>query len=90
MSEAKSVKELKELIIAIEPVAVFVKKVAADKKVGLDDLPYLIDLSKQLDTIAEGAQDVDQILAELKDLDEAEVMEVIGQLIKLAKAIKAA
>lgn len=90
MSEAKSVKELKELIIAIEPVVVFIKKVAADKKVGLDDLPYLIDLSKQLDTIAQGADGADEIVAELKDLDEAEVMEVIGQLIKLAKAIKAA
>lgn len=90
MAESKSVKELKEVIIAIEPIAVFVKKVAADKKVGLDDLPYLIDLSKQLDTIAAGVNDAEIAVEEIKDLDESEVLEIVGQLIKLAKAIKAA
>lgn len=86
----KNVKELKELLIALQIIGVFAKKVAADKKVNLEDLPYLVDLAKQMDQILMAVDGIDEIDDELKDIDEAEAMEVLGQLIKSIKAIKAA
>lgn len=86
----KNVKELKELLIALQIIGVFAKKVAADKKVNLEDLPYLVDLAKQMDQILAAVDGLSEIDEELKDIDEAEAMEVLGQLIKSVKAIKAA
>lgn len=86
----KNVKELKELIIALQIIGVFAKKVAADKKVNLEDLPYLVDLAKQMDEVLAGIDGLGEVDDEIKDIDEAEAMELLGQVLKAVKAIKAA
>lgn len=86
----ENVKEIKELIVALEVIGVFAKKVAADKKVNLEDLPYLIDLAKQMETVLAGVEGLDKLPEEVKDIDESEAMELLGQVLKTVKAIKAA
>ena len=87
---AEGVKAIKDVIGALKPVAVFVKKVAADGKVNLEDLPAVVELAKELDTILAAAKEVNEIPAEIKDIDEQEALEIIGAVFALIKAVKAA
>lgn len=87
---SEGTKELKELLVSLKDIAVFAKKVAADKKVNLEDLPALVDLAKNMDEVLAGFDGLNKIPDEVKDIDEAEAMELLGQVLKLVKEIKAA
>lgn len=83
------IKETKEVLKAIEPVLVSVKKIAKDG-ITAADLVHLIDLVQELEKIAEGVKGIDKVPAELQDLDQAEVMELIGAGYAIADAINKA
>jgi len=87
---SEGTKELKELLVSLKDIAVFAKKVAADKKVNLEDLPALVDLAKNMDEVLAGFDGLNKIPDEVKDIDEAEAMELLGQVLKLVKEVKAA
>lgn len=84
----KQVKEVKELLKGLEVVGVAGVKIAADGKVGLDDLTHLVELAKQIDVLTAAVQGVNEIDDEIKDLDQAEIIELVGAVYGLAKALK--
>jgi len=88
--ESVSIKETKEALAAVELLAVSGVKILADGKVNFADLPVLADMAKNLDTIIEGVKGADQIVAEAKDLDQAELIELGTIAFNIVKSIKAA
>jgi hypothetical protein len=90
MKNKISIKETKELLVALGLVAVAARKIGKDKKISIDDISALIDLSKDMDKLAEGVQGAGEIPSELGDLDESEVMEIIAGLYKISKDINKA
>lgn len=90
MSESKSIKEIKEALAGVELLGVSGVKIFADGKVNLADLPVLADLAKNLDVLIEGVKGADQIPAEAKDLDQAELIELGTLAFNLVKKLKEA
>ena len=90
MSEQKSTKEIKELIEGLKLLGLAAKKVTKDGKIGVDDLAHLVELVKESDKIVAAASGLGDIDDEAKNLDQAEVLELIGLLYGAAKEIKEA
>lgn len=89
MSEEKQdIKELMELLKAIEVIAVGAAKVAKDKKILPDDLLVLIDLMKQVDTFKDAFSGLKELPAEVKDLDETEIAQLIMAVFGIVKSVK--
>ena len=84
------IKETKELIEALGKLGVAGKKIAKDKKIGVDDIAHIVSLASEADDLLAGFKGLDVMLEELKDLDEAEVLAIIGELYKQAEAINKA
>lgn len=82
--------EIKELLKGVELLGISAKKIAKDHKVDLNDLPVVIDLAKNAGVLADAAKGLDQIPAEIKDLDQAEILELVSALFATIKAIKEA
>ncbi len=87
------IKETKEVISAMGEGAVTGKKaIAVLKKIlenGIEasDVIYikdLIDAAPDVEIITAGITDADKALEEMKDLDQAEVLEILGDLYKQA------
>lgn len=86
----QDIKEMKELLDGLSLLAEAGKKIAEDGKLGIDDLKHLVDLSKDLEVLVEGFKGLDKLDDELKDLDEAEVMELISHAFSIFKKFKKA
>lgn len=74
----KSIKETKELFKGLGLVLKTVKAVTADGKVDFSDAVHAIDLAKNSSVLIEAVKDVNEVPAELKDLDKEELLEIIG------------
>lgn len=85
----KDIKNLLELLTAVELLAVTGAKVAKDKQVNKDDLVHIVALAKNFELIANAVKDVDQLDEELSDLDEAELIAVVSKLFMIVKSVKA-
>lgn len=79
-----SIKESLEVLEAARVLLVDVKNVLADGKINGSDIGVLFDLLRQLGTLNAGLQGVEQIPAELKDLDAQEAEQLIAKLMALA------
>jgi len=86
--ENVGIKETKEAVEALKVVAKFTGKVLADNKVSTGDLTHLVSLALEFDKIAEGAKDIDMALAELKNLDQAELIELVSGFYGVFAAFK--
>jgi hypothetical protein len=86
----KQVKEIKELLKGLEVVGVAGVKIAADGKVSIEDLAHIVALAKQIDVLSAAVAGLGEIDDELKDLDQAEIIELVGAVFALVKAIKEA
>jgi hypothetical protein len=73
----KDLKETKELFAGLGLVAKEVKAIFADGKVNAGDLGSVMALGKQHQVLIDAVKGADQIPAELKDLDKAELLEII-------------
>lgn len=83
------IKNTLELLGAVEVLAIAGAKIAKDKKVGVEDLPAVIELVKKLDIVLEGIKDIDMLDEEVKDLDQAELIAIVSNIMMIAKSIKA-
>lgn len=90
----KGIKETKELIAGLAEGAVAGKKLTiAVKKIlengiGIEDIAHinkLIEAAPDMDVINKAVEGADEALEEMKDLDQAEIIEVIGDLYAGAK-----
>lgn len=75
---------------AIKELVIVGKKVAADKKVNLEDLPVVIGLATKLPKLAEAFQALGEALDEGKDLDVAEVVALIQAVHNKVKEVEKA
>ena len=75
---------------AVKELVIVGKKVAADKKVNLEDLPAVIGLATKLPMLAEAFQSLGEALDEGKDLDVAEVVSLIQKIHEKVKQVEAA
>lgn len=84
------IKESMELLEGLKLLGVSVKKVAADGKLGVEDLSELLALGKNLNALIAAGQGVDQIGAELKELSSEELQQLGSKVLEVVAAIKAA
>ena len=73
-------KETKELIKMLGELAYTAGAVMKDDKVSAADLTHLPTLIMKYPTFSEGVKDIDVALEEVKNLDQAEVIEIIACL----------
>lgn len=88
--EKKSVKEMMEVIAAVEVVAVAIKKVMKDGKVDLQDAAVAIELGAQFPVLAAAVQGLGEIPAEVQEIDAQEAIEIVGKLYAIAKKVQEA
>lgn len=86
----KDIKETLELLDSLGMLAVAGKKIAADGKISVDDLTTLISLSAKLDDLVKGFSGLKEVVEEVKDLDESEVVQIIGKIYQITKDINEA
>ena len=84
------IKETSELLAGLELVLVSTKKIFADGKVNLADLPAAMALLNKINEITVAIQGADQVPAEIKDLSPEEAQEVVAKLFAVIAAVKAA
>ena len=75
---------------ALAHIVIAGKKISADKKVDLQDLPAAMELITKLPAIVEAFTALDEVVAEGKDLDIAEVVALIKKVDELVKAVEKA
>jgi hypothetical protein len=82
--------KIEKLVEAIAHVAVAAKKISADKKITLDDLPAAMDLLVKIPEIASAFSELSAAFDEAKDLDVAEVVSLIKLVDAKVKLIEKA
>lgn len=83
--EKLGIKEISEVFDGLDVLASTAGSVMADGKVGATDITALIALATQFETLAEAAKGADGALKEAKDLDQAEVLVLIGRVYQVVK-----
>lgn len=90
MEEQKQgVKETLETLAGLETLVVSGKKIFADGKVNLADLPEFLAIAQKSDILVAAVEGADQIPKEIGDLSEAEAALVMAATFSLVRAIKA-
>ena len=84
-----NLKGTKEVLEAVKILAVSGKKIAKDG-ISLADLPEAVELIKHIDELILAAKDAHLVGSELKDLDQAELIELGSLLWSTVKEIKEA
>lgn len=91
------IKETKEIIAGMGEAAVTLKKLkevfdlVKENGIGAEDIVHLSKLIEAAPDVAKvnaAVKDADKALEEMKDLDKAEVLELIGDLYKEAERLK--
>lgn len=75
---------------SLTKVIVLGKKIASDKKVGLEDLPHVIAFIPELAEVVENFKHFGDAIDEGKDIDVAEVVALIQFVHKKVKEVEAA
>jgi hypothetical protein len=82
------IKESLEFVKGIELVGVVTKKVTADGKVNGEDIKHGLEIVTNAQVLIEAVKDIDLIDDEMKDLDEAELIQLGTATFMAIKAIK--
>lgn len=83
-------KEIMEALEGMKLMGIFGKKVGADGKVNLADLPYLMELAGHSAELFAAVDGIKVIPAEVKDLSSDEASQVLAKIFEVLAAIKAA
>jgi len=78
------------LLAQIETLGVAGKKIMADGKVDLTDLPAAIGLLSNVNGMIEAFKGAGEAFGEMKDLDAAESLEIVKALYEIGKKIEQA
>lgn len=90
MSQQIGIEKLEKVVESVKHIAIAAKKISADKKVSLEDLPAAMDLLVKLPAIAESLTAWKDILAQGQDIDVAEVVVLIQKIDAAVKEIEKA
>lgn len=88
--ESVGIKESKEVLEGLKLVGVCVAKISADGKVDLSDAVHAVELVKESDKLVAAVKGADKALPELKDLSQAELIELGSAAYGMVKEIMAA
>lgn len=83
--EKIGIKEIKEVLDALEEIAVLAVNVTKDKRISLDDWSYLKNFS--FDELLKAWEGKEKIPAEAGDLDAAEVSELVNRLLGIVARV---
>ena len=86
----KGVEKIEKMLDIVEEVAVAAKKIAADKKVDVNDIPAAISLLVSMASKVEDMKNLGEVVEEVKDIDIAEVVRLIQKADAIVKKIEAA
>lgn len=86
--EKKEIKELVELLAAVEVLAVAVKKVLKDGQVDLSDAAVMVELGAQFPVLMAAIEGLDKLPEEVKDIDADEALALVGKLYAMAKKVQ--
>ena len=75
-SAEKSIKETKEVMAALSVLADFLAKVMADGQVNASDFVHLVGLMQKLEVFTDAFGNIKEVGSEVKDLDQAELIEL--------------
>jgi len=89
MAEKKGIDSIMQLLSAVELLVKTAKTVLADGKVSLADLPAAIALLEQVQTLVKAVEGIKEIVDEGKDLDAAEIVQVVTKVKALVDAVRA-
>ena len=84
------IKEMKELLAGVEMLLVGIKKIVADGKVNVADLPALMEMAQKASMLVAAVEGAKEIPAEVKDLSAEEAQELLAIMYALVKNVKAA
>ena len=84
------VKESLELLEGFKVLAVDAKKVFADGKIDIADLPVAWDLLSQLSVISAAVDGIDKIPSEVTALSAEEINSLVTKVLEIVAIIKAA
>jgi len=87
MEEKVGIVQTLELMEGLKIIGEAIAKTVKDGKVNMADLPHLIELIKEFNVIVEAIGGVAEIPAELKDVDQAELLQMGGKAYEVVKAI---
>ena len=90
MEPKVGIKESMELLEGVKVLGVSGKKILADGKVSVADLPEVMVLVSKAQAIVDAVQGIEGALPEIKDLDEAEATAIVAKVFEVIAAIKAA
>ena len=85
----KTIAETLELLNGLEISAVAIAKIAKDKKVNAEDLPTLVELASEFETLVKAFSNLQEVPEELKDLEESEIIAIITKVYSIGKKVKA-
>lgn len=89
-SEKIGTDKIEKIVESVKHLAVAAKKISADKKVDLADLPAAMELLVKLPSIVESLSAFKEVIAQGKDLDVAEVVELIKKIDAAVKEVEKA
>jgi len=90
MEEQLGTDKIEKALDALAHIIIAGKKISADKKVNLEDLPAAMELITKLPSIVEAFSAYQEILAQGKDIEVTEVVKLIVKLDELVKKVEAA
>jgi hypothetical protein len=82
--------KLEKIVESLSHVAIAAKKITADKKVSIEDLPAAMDLLVKLPSIVESFSELKTAWAEASDIDVAEVVKLIQLIDAKVKSVEQA
>lgn len=84
------IKETLEMLEGVKVLAVSGKKIFADGKVSIADLPVALELLAQFGTLNAAVAGADQVIPEMKDLSADEANQIVAKVLEIVAVIKAA
>ena len=82
------IKETLELLEGLKVIGETGAKIFADGKVNLADLPKLGELGKNFGVLKDAVVGVKDIKQEVTDLDQNEIMQIVGKVLEIVNAVK--
>lgn len=88
--EKIGINETLEILDGVKEAAIFVAKVASDKKISIADLQYVPELAKKFDVFKSAISGAEKAIGEAKDLDSTEAVMLVAKVYELIKSVKEA
>lgn len=90
MTEQLGTEKIEALLKSVKQLVILAKKIKEDGKVDLNDLPHIVAFLPVLPQIIENFKEVSKAWGEIKDIDAAELINLIQVIDQAVKEIEQA